>query len=475
MSFTSMIFLFLFLPVSLILYYSFGKWFKDYLLLALSLLFYAAGSVKYALLFVLVILFIIVTGRIISAVKSTGLKRAMLIAGTSVCIMMLLYYKYFDFGIRTYNSIFGKTIPTLDLALPLGISFFSFKAISYLADIYTGKIELHPDPVHDALYLSFFTQITSGPLSRYNDMVFPPGLEGEKGANLTLFSDGVYRFMIGFNKKVLLANTLANITAEVFSASASDLSCAYAWLGSICYSLELYYDFAGYSDMAIGLSEMFGYKCMENFNYPYMTESAAGFWRRWHISLSQWFRDYVYIPLGGSRNKNPGRVYFNLLVVWLLTGIWHGANWTFIAWGLGFFLMISFERLTGLPKKIKSKPGKAIYRIFTLIFINCEWILFRSDSIHDGFAFIARLVSTNSNPLADQRVLFLIKDYSVFIAAGLLLCAPVVPAIEKRLSTNSAARAVFDTIKVVLVMLLFVWSISFVVAGQNNPFAYANF
>ena len=478
MSFTSMLFVFMFLPMALVLYYALGrKQLKDFVLLALSILFYAAGSYKYAALFIAVIVVIVSLGRLLGSgrIASVSGRRAILVLGIIICTGLLIYYKYTDFGISIYNGIFGKNVPGLGLALPLGISFFTFKAISYLADIYTGKIKLNKNPIHDALYLSFFAQVTSGPLSRYNDMVYPPELDGVKGGSLTLFSDGVYRFMLGFCKKVLLANVLANITSEVFSASAADFSTAYAWLGSICYSMELFYDFSGYSDMAIGLSQMFGYKCMENFNYPYMTESVAGFWRRWHISLSQWFRDYIYIPMGGSRNKSPYRVYLNLLVVWLLTGIWHGADWTFIAWGLGYFVMIAFERLTGLPKKIRSKGGKLFYRIFALLFINCDWILFKSENIGAGLSFIKKLFVCGANPAADARALFLLKDYGVFIIAGLLFCVPVIPFVERKLEGKSALKSAFDFIKIAAVAILFIWSISFIVAGQNNPFAYANF
>ncbi len=472
-----MLFVFMFLPAALLLYLMLGRWMKDYLLLALSILFYAAGSYKYAAFFAVIIIVIVALGRLMGsgAQKSDFARKTMLVAGIVICVSLLIYYKYTDFGISIYNGILGKNVPGIGLALPLGISFFTFKAISYLADVYTGKAQLNKNPIHDALYLSFFAQVTSGPLSRYNDMLYPSELEGEKGSDVTLFSDGVYRFMLGFSKKILLANVLANITSEVFSASTADFSTAYAWLGSICYSLELFYDFSGYSDMAIGMSEMFGYKCMENFNYPYLTESVAGFWRRWHISLSQWFRDYIYIPMGGSRNTNPYKVYLNLLVVWLLTGIWHGADWTFIAWGLGYFVMISFERLTGLPKRIKTKAGKTVYRIFTLFFVNCEWILFRSENISAGLAFIRSLIMCENNPAADARALFLIKDYSFFIVAGLLFCMPVIPLIEKRLESNHMLKSAFDTVKIVAVAMLFIWSVSFIVAGQNNPFAYANF
>lgn len=477
MSLTDMLFVFLFLPAALVFYYTLGRWFKDYILLFLSIIFYAAGSAQYTVLFITVIAIVVLVGRIMAGSKNLLLKRILLIIGITPCVFILIYYKYSKFGLSIVNCVFGKTFQLSELMIPLGISFFTFKAISYLADIYTDRVEMNPNPVHDALYMSFFAQITAGPITRYNDM--REHFESDRASkfNPVFFSDGVYRFIIGFNKKILLANTFSVITNEVFGAPATECSAAFLWLGSICYSLELYYDFAGYSDMAIGVSEMFGYRCMENFNYPYMTESVSKFWRRWHISLSQWFRDYVYIPLGGSHNDKPYRTYLNLLVVWILTGIWHGANWTYIAWGLGFFLMISFERLTGLPERIKSEFGRTFYRIFTLIFINFEWVMFRSESIRDGFSFIENMTKGNNNSLTDLRTVVLIKEYYIFIVAGLLLCFPIIPVIERKIGKANAELAVntFGIIKAVSIVLLFIWAISFVVAGQNNPFAYANF
>lgn len=295
--------------------------------------------------------------------------------------------------------------------------------------------------------------------------------EGEGG----LFSDGVFRFLIGFNKKVLLANILANITTEVFSNSFDNFSSAYAWLGSICYSLQLFYDFAGYSDMAIGISEMFGYRCMENFKYPYTTESVSKFWRRWHISLSQWFRDYIYIPLGGARSPKRIRVYFNLFVVWLLTGIWHGSAWNFVFWGVGYFVLIAFEKATGLPDKLRTKVGKSIYRILTLIFINCQWVIFRASDLMTGLRFLKRMFIPTINGLADLRTMFLIKDYFAFILAAIILCVPIVPWIDEKLEKKKWAKYTYEIVIGILTVLLFVWGMSFVVSGQNNPFAYANF
>ena len=359
----------------------------------------------------------------------------------------------------------------LELALPLGISFFTFKSISYLVDVYRKKAALTDNPLHDALYLSFFAQIQSGPLSRYHDMT----QFNQKKIDFDLFSDGVYRFLAGFSKKILISNVLSNITTEIFKAPFENFSTSYAWLGAVCYSLQLFFDFSGYSDMAIGITQMFGYKCPENFDYPYMTDSVSKFWRRWHITLSEWFRDYIYIPLGGSRNKRKWRVYVNLFVVWLLTGIWHGAAWNFVVWGLGYFVVISLERIFELPGRLKSKLGKILYRICSLLFINFQWVLFRSESLLSGLRYIKRMILPYTNEVANMRTLFLIKDYWFFIVLAIVLSTPIVSKLGCKLEKNKIVHTIYEILIALLVIGGFIWSISFVVAGQNNPFAYADF
>lgn len=327
---------------------------------------------------------------------------------------------------------------------------------------------LSKNVVTDALYLSFFAQIQSGPLSRYNDSFYV-------SKNKELIRNGAFRFLIGFNKKVLLANVLANITNEIFLTPIENLSTSFAWLGSVCYSLQLFLDFSGYSDMAIGISGMFGYKCKENFNFPYMTESITKFWRRWHISLSEWFRDYIYIPLGGSRNTKKWKVYFNLFIVWILTGIWHGASWNFVIWGLGYFVLIAFERMTHLPDRLKSKAGKIIYRILSLVLINFEWVIFKAENLTCGLRFIKRMILPYSNSLTNFRTLFLMKDYGFFIVVSILLCFPVVRLLDERLENKIILSKLYQIVIAMIVIFGFIWGLSFVISGQNNPFAYANF
>ena len=476
MSINGILFLFCFLPIALLLYYIADNKIKEYVLLFISLFFYALGSLEYIFLFLCSIIVNIFLGRSIHVSTSKKMRRLLLVGGIVFNSGILIYYKYSDFIINNINKVTGSNHSFLQLALPLGISFFTFKAISYLTDIYNDKAVLSDNPIHDALYLSFFAQIQSGPLTRYNDMIFPTELKGNKSARTNSFSDGVFRFLIGFNKKVLLANVLSKISTEVFSAPIENCTASYVWLGSICYSLQLFFDFAGYSDMAIGLSEMFGYKCIENFYYPYLTESVSKFWRRWHISLSEWLRDYIYIPLGGSRSTNKLLVYRNLFVVWLLTGIWHGASWNFIFWGLGYFVLISFERITKLPERFKYKISRSIYRVFTLIFINCQWVVFRSPTLKSGLKFIKVMFFGKDNDgTANMRTIFLLKEYSVFILAAVILCFPVVKWIGGKIENKKRMSVVYETFIALAVLGLFICALSFVVANKNNPFAYANF
>ena len=466
MSMTSMLFLFLFLPLSLAVYRLSGDSKKEVVLLAVSLLFYSLCSPEYIVLFLAAIAATVLIGRIMHRAGSRAVRRCLLVLGTAVNAGLLIYWKYGDFFLSTWNAVTSAGVRLRDSALPLGISFFTFKAISYLADVYRGTAVLAKNPVRDALYLSFFPQVQSGPLSRYSEMDRYDG---------SLFSDGVYRFLAGFSKKILIADVLSKVTAEVFAAPAADSSMLYAWLGSVCYSLQLLFDFAGYSDMAIGVSEMFGYRCPENFRYPYMTESVSRFWRRWHISLGQWFRDYIYIPLGGSRCEKKRRVYFNLLVVWVLTGLWHGASWNFVVWGLVYFAAIAFERLTNLPGRLRHRWGKALYRVFTLLLIHFQWVLFRAKDLPSGLEYLRRMVVYVPNRLADTRALFLLKDYWFFILAAVLLCFPVVPWLERKLRGRKVLRAVCGAAAALVLLAAFAWSVSLVVAGLNNPFAYANF
>lgn len=449
MQFTGLVFLLVFLPVSLLLYYISGTRVKPYILLCMNLLFYALGQINFLLL---LCLFTIFNACIVMALGRIGagkLKLLLLIIGVAANIGLLACYKY-----------------SSDLLLPLGISFYTFKAVSVIADTYKGKAAIK-SPLDVINYMLFFGQIQSGPISRYE-------AKGSFGGeyNLKLFSCGILHFMVGFSKKILIADVLVRITNEVFFSK--ELSMPYAWLGALCFSLQLYYDFSGYSDMAVGLSNMFGISCGENFNYPYATASIGEFWRRWHISLGAWFRDYVYIPLGGSR-VSRWRLIFNLGIVWLLTGIWHGNTGGFLIWGLTYFLLIAFEKVTGCPARLKSRGGKVIYRIFSLIMINFLWVLFYFGNIADAFSFIKNMLAPSEYNISVDRAYFLFNSYKVFIIAAIIFAVPIVPAIMKLSQKNRAANIASNVIYGFLITGFFILSIAIIAGKESNPFLYIGF
>lgn len=451
MDMTNITFLFIFLPAVLIAAALRPKQ-KSYALLLLSLFFYACGSPAYFMLFMVGIIVNVLLAYMIQALKTRFriLAVCTFIVGIGLDAGCLIYYKY---------------SATRDILLPLGISFFTFKAISFLVDVFSEKITLEKNPVHGALYLSFFSQIVSGPICRYGEF-----FDGKAD-----FYRGGEKFVVGFIKKVLLADVLGLIVAEIFATDLSATTPAYLWLGSLCFSLRLYYDFSGYSDMAIGIGEMCGFSCAENFNYPYMTASVSEFWRRWHITLGSWFRDYVYIPMGGSRVNSKIRLYFNLFVVWFLTGIWHGASGRFIFWGLLYFLVIAMEKAFKIPEKIHTKIGRTLYRLFVLLFINFQWVIFNSQSLHTGLRYIGHMFLSAGGDLANQRTAVLIGEYWPFILAAVIFAAPIMPKLRLFLSGNARKERIGSIIMAVILCMLFVWAVSFVAAGQNNPFLYGNF
>lgn len=459
MQFTDITFLFVFLPISLLLYYISRDSLKHVILLLLSLLFYACGSREYLALLISALLVNIGVGYAIARIRGMHPAAAKICLAVGIIgnVSLLGYYKYSD-----------------SLTLPIGLSYFTFKAISYLIDVYHEKVS-GVQPVAAAAYLSFFGQIQSGPIARFSTFDYGSrsyGVLKEKQCLFDRWILGCGRFMIGFSKKILLANVLNKITSEIFSATV--LSTFMAWGGAICYSLQLYYDFAGYSDMAIGICGMFGLPCPENFNYPYMTKSISEFWRRWHMTLGSWFRDYVYIPMGGSRVAGAKK-YRNLFVVWLLTGLWHGNGWNFIFWGMGYFILIAFEKRFLLPDKLPNRLWKSLYRIFTLLIVNFLWVIFYHQNIQDGFNYIGIMLRGVTDRVADRRMLFLLDDYKVFFLAAILFAIPVCPWIEKKLSGVRGGKAVWEIFFSLSIAIFFIFSLSLVVSGQNNPFLYMNF
>lgn len=350
MVFSSLVFLFVFLPVILILYYISSNKYKNYLLLIASLFFYAWGEPTYVLIMILSIIVNYICGLLVEENKKTIIKKFGLILAIVFNILMLGVFKYSGFLVSNINNILNINLPLPKIALPLGISFFTFQAMSYVIDVYKKDAKVQRSILNLSLYISLFPQLVAGPIVRYQTIADQIDYREH---NISKFGEGVNRFIIGLSKKVILSNSLGMLADAVFNTSVEDLTIISSWLGIIAYSLQIFFDFSGYSDMAIGLGKMFGFEFLENFNYPYISQSASEFWRRWHISLGSWFRDYVYFPLGGSR-KGTLRTYINLFIVWFLTGFWHGASWTFIAWGLYFGVLIGMEKAF-LEKNILQK------------------------------------------------------------------------------------------------------------------------
>jgi Predicted membrane protein involved in D-alanine export len=372
-------------------------------------------------------------------------------------ILVLVFFKY-------TNLLFAT-----DIIFPIGLSFFVFRIISYIIDVYKKKIQFDKNIIKTLVYLTFFAHIISGPIERYDDFYKNSGK-----FNIEIFTQGLERFIIGLGKKILIADALSHMMTSLDIIPISKSPASFLWIMSIIYSLQLYYDFSGYSDMAIGITEIFGFRCRENFNYPYMTKSISEFWKRWHISLGTWFRDYVYIPMGGSR-EGKKRLILNLFVVWLLTGIWHGSKVTFIIWGLSYFVLILFEKLILHPEKF-GKIGSNIYRLFTLFFINLLWIVFRSNDVGMLSEYLRRMFGISGIEGIDVNVWMLVWDYKYFILAAILFSFPVFKMLQNLIKNKSEKiQGAISIVSTIVLLALFVLCISFIVTVSNNPFVYQNF
>lgn len=471
--FSSLPFLIVFLPVVLFGYFVvLRKWrvAQNVFLLLASLVFYAWGEPKFVFVMIGSILFNWLMGLLIDRRRDKKAAKALVALDVAGNLGLLFVFKYLMFTLNNINSLFGTSLTVPTITLPIGISFFTFQAMSYVLDVYRGDGKVQKNPLYVGLYISLFPQLIAGPIVRYQTVA--EEIENRR-ETWTDFSDGVVRFMVGFLKKVLLANTMGLIADGIFD-SAEPVSAAASWLGLIAYTLQIYYDFAGYSDMGIGLGRMFGFHFLENFDYPYISTSITEFWRRWHISLGTWFRDYVYIPLGGSRVKKP-RLVFNLFVVWALTGIWHGANWTFVVWGLLYFVLLTFEKLTGVEKKLKSKAWLPLKYIYTMVFVCLGWLVFRAESLGDALAYFKTMLGIGTTTVDDTFV-FYVTNYLVLLLAAAVFAVPVAPWLRKKTDRLSKApKAVCDVAYTVMLFALFLVSISYIVKGSYNPFIYFNF
>ena len=383
--------------------------YKNLVLLAFSILFYAWGEPAFVLVMLLSIFVNYLLGRLIDKYRNHD--KALLWTSIFFNLGILFIFKYLCFTLQNIGWLINKDFSSIKIALPIGISFFTFQAMSYVIDVYKKKVKVQKSLFNLGLYIALFPQLIAGPIVRYETIASEIEKRDE---NYDDFAEGTVRFIQGLAKKVIIANQVALVADAAFDTPINELSTAFAWLGAIAYTLQIYFDFSGYSDMAIGLGRMFGFHFLENFNYPYMASSITDFWRRWHISLSSWFRDYVYFPLGGSRVDSKVRHIFNLFVVWLLTGIWHGANWTFIAWGMFYFVLLVIEKQTGLDKK-KAWWG----HIYTMFFVIIAWVLFRATNITSAYEYLKIMLIPNSIS-SDTFVLYW-SNYRFYLILGLLL------------------------------------------------------
>lgn len=464
MVFSSTGFLFIFFPIVIILYFNplwklFGnreRKIKNFIMLVASLFFYAWGEPRFIFIMLGSIFVNWVFGLLIYKYDRYQQKRKFVLVVSLIFNLSLLFvFKYLAFALGNFGV-------DINIALPIGISFFTFHIMSYLFDLYKRKTSVQKNILTLSLYISMFPQLVAGPIVRYETVAYSLNNRKETSED---FTAGLSRFVFGLGKKMILSNYFAVVADNLF-ASSVELSVASAWLGAVCYTLQIFFDFSGYSDMAIGMARMFGFKFLENFNYPYISKSITEFWRRWHMSLSSWFRDYVYIPLGGNR-KGKLRQILNLLIVWALTGFWHGANWTFLCWGLIYFLLLVFEKLTNLPKILKGAS-----HVYALFFIIIAWVVFRADNIKAAGEYLSSMFGFGGNVLIDNAFIVYITSLKWILLVGVLLCTPIVSKLKSILPFNDGVK---DIIKSLSVLIIFVIAVLLCIKSTYNPFIYFNF
>ena len=483
MLFSSTIFLFAFLAATLFLYYVVFHKTKprNILLFVFSLIFYAWGEPVFVLVMIASIVANWIFGLLVEKYRDRPkIEKAVLILMAVFNLSLLFVFKYLTFVLSSVNSLFHAQITIPVIRLPIGISFFTFQSISYVVDVWRKKAGVQRSLIHVGLYISLFPQLIAGPIVRYETIADEIDNRHE---TVTDFSEGCCRFIIGLAKKVLISNIMAQIADTAFNSPSDELSVAFAWLGAIAYTFQIYFDFSGYSDMAIGLGKMFGFHFEENFRYPYIARSITDFWRRWHISLSTWFRDYVYIPLGGNRGTAMRKV-FNLFVVWLLTGIWHGASWNFIVWGLYYFVLLLIER-SFFKNYIRKDANPRLFprilgHIYTLVAVIVGWVFFRAETLPAAFSYLSTMFG-NSSARFDVNFFRYFDENWIFFAAAFLFSMPMAKLPDALINrcNNRSLGAVLNGVKSVLYPILlisaFLLSVAYLVKGSYNPFIYFNF
>lgn len=466
MLFSSISFIYYFLPVFLILYYLTPKKFKNLILLLGSLLFYFAGEPKYTALLLISTVVDFTHSKVI--VKHRGTKKAKLalISSITINLLILMVFKYSDFFISNINNLFDLSLTLPNLRLPIGISFFTFQTMSYTIDVYRNEAKVQNSIIGLGTYVSLFPQLIAGPIVRYKTISKELNNRIHSYDN---FAYGISRFIIGLGKKVLIANSLGEFAEMIYLTN--DISVIYYWITAIAYSFQIYYDFSGYSDMAIGLGRMFGFHFLENFNYPYISKSISEFWRRWHISLGQWFRDYVYLPLGGNRVSKI-KWFRNIAVVWFLTGLWHGASWNFVLWGMLFALILIVEKYILLEYLIKSKILSHIYVVITIIL---SFVIFRNDSVTEIMIHFKSMFGLNDIPLSSHESMYYLKSYFMTFVIATLGAIPMMKQLVEKIKGNHIGKIVLKIIEPIFYMIILLIVTGYLVDSSFNPFLYFRF
>lgn len=459
MLFSSIPFLYYFLPITIIVYLVSPKALKNTVLALVSFIFYAWGEPRYVVIMIAAVIASYVFGLLTEKDSDNWRAKLWLILSLTVGFGMLCYFKYVDFFITNFNTVTGLSIPLLNIALPIGISFYTFQLTSYNIDVYRGDTKAQRNPIDLAAYISFFPQLIAGPIVRYTDIEVQLK---SRTHSVEKISYGIRRFVIGLSKKILIANALGEL-CDIFKAS-EDKSVMFFWLYAIAFMLHIYFDFSGYSDMAIGLGSMFGFKFIENFNYPYISRSITEFWRRWHMSLGSWFRDYVYIPLGGNR-INTLKFFRNILVVWMFTGFWHGAAWNFIVWGLYFAVLLLLEKF--LFKKFLEN-NRIISHVYLLFLVMISFVIFNAADMKEAFVYIGGLFGYGHYPIVSAEFFYYLRSFGTVIIMAIIGATPI----PKKLASKIKCCAYIEP---VFLAVLLIFCTAYLVDGSFNPFLYFRF
>ena len=462
MVFTSISFIYYFLPLLLIFYFVVPKKFRNIILLMFSVLFYFYGEPKYILLMLIEVLISYVVGLLIDKYKSKNI----LIIGIFIHVLLFGIFKYFNFVIINVNNLFHSNLNLLNVVLPIGISFYTFQIISYEIDVYNKKVNVQNNILKYFLYVFLFPQLIAGPIVRYQDV---NNEIDNRNVTFEMFANGLRRFIIGLSKKVIIANNLGELCNIYLNLG--DKSVLFTWIFAISYMLQIYFDFSGYSDIAIGLGKMLGFNFPENFNYPYMAKSITDFWRRWHMTLSSWFRDYVYIPLGGNK-KGVLKQIRNILIVWSLTGLWHGASWNFIVWGLYFGILLILEKF--ILKKYFSNVPKFIKCIYTLFLVMISFVIFQGDRLSSAFNIIKGLFGLNGELFINNVTLYYLKGYVLFIVLGVIGSTNYVKNLVIKIS-NGKGKKIINILEPIYLLILLIIVTMYLIDSSYNPFLYFRF